>query len=212
MKTIVTLYFYLFFALSASGQTVVCLVRSDTVFAGTTDKSKINSIGKFNFVFAGPLDTIATRELSRIATISAHFNEFHDSSIHTLKKIFNALFSNTHDQDSNFFNKQVLEYGVTRAISKVCFFGYEKGKPVLINISFYLNKRIKHPVVISYGEDLSPFAVFSGPPSVRKGAVGFPRNFGGADEVQSTIRIVSNNDGPIDILIITRKRSAWIRK
>jgi len=199
-------------------QTTVCLIKGDTVFAGGTDRSCIKSVGKFNFVFDGPLDTTVTATIDRIASTSQEFKTFSDSCVLAVKALYIDYFSNILHKDPAYFDQHIMGNQVSRVVGKMCLFGMENNKPVLIGIVFNMNKGVRHPVVISCGVQQQEMAVFfAGDHPRHKGIVGNLSDGGAVIEIKKWIGI--DTDGPvdgtgpqIDVLVVTKKGRMWIRK
>ena len=83
---------------------------------------------------------------------------------------------------------------------------------------FYINKGVKHPVVISYSLQPQHIAILAADnPHKYKGIVGHLSEGGGVIEIKKLIGIETGGpiDGsglPIDVLLVTRGLKIWIRK
>lgn len=216
-------YFYalascLLLSVCSVAQTTVCLIKEDTVFAGGTDRSRINSAGEFNFVYNGPLEIPVVKTIDKIASDSRDFKTFSTTFALAAKEFYTDFFSDILHKDSVYFDRQIMGNQLSREVGQTCLFGMEKGKPVLIDIAFYMNKGVRHPVVISYSIKQQPIAVFwAGDHPRYKGIVGSLPDRGPVGEIKKMIGIDTNGlvDGtgpPIDVLVVTKKGRMWIRK
>jgi hypothetical protein len=217
-------YFYilaacLFLSICSKAQTTVCLISGDTVLAGGDNKSVIKSVRGFNFVYEGPLDTaVVSALIGRVAEGSKDFTTFSSSCALGIKDLCLRYFSNIQQKDSTFFNEHIIAGQVSRTVGSICLFGVENNKPVLNYLVFYLNKGIRHPVVVSYSLQPQYMAVFSdGTHPRHKGIVGNLEKGGAVMEIKKMIGIATEGpiDGsgpPIDVLVITKNGVKWIRK
>jgi len=196
-------YFYaltacLLLSVCSTAQTTICINKGDSVFAGGDDRSRIKSIRDYYFVYDGPLDTSVTNSITRIAANSPEIKTLHDEPV--------------------YFDQQVMRNQVSTIVGKICFFGFENSKAVLLDAVIYINKGVRHPVVISYSIQPQYLAFLStGYEPRHKGLVGNLGGGGGALEIKRFIGIATDGpvDGsgpPIDVLVLTKNGKRWIRK
>lgn len=215
-------YFYLLTAcvvlsLCSTAQTTVCLIKGDSVLAGSTDKSRIRSVQAFNFVYNGPQDTSVTAMINKAAAGTGDLETFSHSSMLAVKSILVDYFSDILQKDPAFFDQQVVGNQGGRTVGAICFFGLEHNKPVLLNAVFYVNKGVRHPVVVSYSLNQQDIAVLSdGHHSRHRGIVGHLTDGGGVIEIKKMIGIdtdgpVDGSGPPIDVLVVTKNGRIWER-
>lgn len=209
----------LLLSLHPIAQTTVCLIRGDSIFAGGTDRSRIKSAGKFNFVTDCALDSTVQATLVRIALVSPDFKTLSASFVQAVKELYTDYFSYGLRQDPAFFDAHVMGNQLSRVVGAACLFGMEDNKPVLIYIVFNMNKGIRHPAVISSTVVQQDEMLFSSPGEHRrhKGVVGNLGGHGPVGEIKIMIGIdtdgaVDGTGPPIDVLIVTKKGKSWIRK
>jgi hypothetical protein len=213
-----TLTVCLILSLCSIAQTTVCLIKGDSVFAGGTNKSRINSVRSFNFVYNGPFDSAVTSEITGTAASSGDFTSFSSSAAQALKDLLHDYFANILQNNPSFFDQQIMGERVSRVVGQICFFAIEDDKPILLNAVYYLNKGVKHPVVISYSIEKQDLAILSSDNRHRyKGIVGHLSEGGGVIEIKKWIGIETGGhiDGtgpPIDVLLLTGNQKIWMRK
>jgi len=206
------------FPVCSTAQTTICINKGDSVFAGGTDRSRIKSIRDFNFVYDGPLDTSVTNSIIRIASNSPDIKTFSTSCVLLLKDLYTGYFSGILHDEPAYFDQQVMRNQVSTVVGEICFFGFENNKAVLLDAVFYINKGVRHPVVISYSLQPQYLAFLTaGYRPRQKGVVGNLEDGGGALEIKKFIKIGSDGpaDGsgpPIDVLVLTKNGKRWIRK
>jgi hypothetical protein len=89
-------------------QTTVCLIKEDTVFAGGTDRSRINSAGEFNFIYNGPLEIPIVKTISKIASDSRDFKIISTTFALAAKEFYTNFFSDVLHKDSAYFDRQIM--------------------------------------------------------------------------------------------------------
>ncbi len=199
-------------------QTTVCVIKGDSLLAGGTNKSRIKSAGNFNFVYVGPFDTAVTSKIFMTAATSSELKTFSTSAVLAVKDLYQHYFLRMLRNNPTFFDERVMGKQLSRVVGEICFFGIENDKPVLLNAVFYINKGVKHPVVISYSLQPQDIAILSPDnPHRYKGIVGHLSDGGGVIEIKKSIGIETGGpmDGsgpPIDVLLVTRSQKIWIRK
>jgi hypothetical protein len=202
----------------ATGQTTVCLIKEDSVCAGSTDRSCIKSVLNFNFIYAGPIDTSVVNAITRIAADCRDFKTLSNSCVLKLKALYADYFSGILRNNPDYFDRQAVDGQASSSIGQISFFGFEDNKPVLLTGAFYVNKGVRHPVAISYSMEQRSLAVLSvGYHTRHKGIVGKLEDGGAVIEIKKLIGYETNDlvDGggpPIDVLVVTTKGNIWIRK
>jgi len=216
-------YFYalttclLLFVCSAA-QTTICINKGDSIFAGGSDRSRIKSIRDYYFVYDGPLDTSVTNSITRIAANSPDIKTFSTSCVLLLKDLYTDYFSGILHDEPVYFDQQVMRNQVSTIVGRICFFGFENSKAVLLDAVIYINKGVKHPVVISYSLQPQYLSFLSTGYKPRyKGVLGNLGDGGGALEIKRFIGMgtdgpVDGSGPPIDVLVLTKNGKRWIRK
>src|SRR5690349_20138279 len=88
---------------ASQSQTTVCIIRGDSLFAGSTVNSRIVTDGKFNFVYDGPMDEKITAAIDKVAAVTKDFKSFSDSCTSKLRKIYTDTFTSIHQIDPSAF-------------------------------------------------------------------------------------------------------------
>ncbi|MBS1663789.1 MAG: hypothetical protein JST68_22280 [Bacteroidetes bacterium] len=214
MNNLYILSFFLLLSFSAVSQTTVCLVKGDSVLAGSTDKSRINSVKQFNFVYDGPLDTMVVNGMRFLASVAPDFKTFADSLISSMKTLQTEFFTRVLQKEPDYFNKEIMEGKTSVGSGQLCLFGFENNKPVMFRINFYMNKGVKHPIVISSSkEDESNVLFLDGPPKL-KGPLTHLERGGAIMQVKREVDAWAGLDEShlVDILILTKGGKQWLRK
>ena len=212
-KPVDVLSAFLLLSLNAIAQSTICLVKGDSIVAGSTDKSRINSVKQFNFIYDGPLDTMVVNGMRFLADVAPNFKTLADSSISAMRTLQTDYFSQMIQKEPAYFDKEIMRGYTSVGTGQLCLFGFENNKPVLLSIHFYMNKGVKHPVVISSSKLEQPEVLFLDRPLRAKGIIGNIDRGGAIIEVKRSISNLSNwGDRPIDVLILTKGRKQWMRK
>lgn len=205
--------------ISARTTTVCVIIDKDSLFAGTTDRSSFYAVQGFNFAYEGPLNADVITHIGRQAARCKSFGTLTDSCKADIRRLFLDYFTEYIKKDSADFNRNVMggRLDRTRTIGHICLFGFENDKPALIDILFYINKGVKHPVVISYSGQPQPSVWFyTGPIPGIKGPIGNFSGAGGMVEVKRTISYLKTGKitggPPVDIEVMTKNKTEWYSK
>ena len=193
-----------------------CLMIA-SLFAGTTNRSSFYAVHGLNFAYDGPLDTFVIAHIARQAARCSSFSELSDSCKSDITQLFRRYFTAYINSDPAGFDRDVIGNRINRTVGQVCLFGFENSKPVLIDIRFFINKGVKHHVVISCSGDVVPsVCLYTGPIPKMAGPVGNFSGAGGVEEVKRTISFLKTSKltgGPaVDILVMTKSKTEWLSK
>ena len=204
--------------LASLSQTTACFINGDTLFAGSTDNSRIINDGKFYYVFDGPFDSKFINTIDKIAAASSHFKSFSDSCASKLRRILADTFTALYHKDPGYFDRQIMGNSSSIGVARVVLFGHEHSKPDMVEIVFTMNKGVKHPVVITAGTDETPLSFISSnhqPPNAKLAVL-----WRGETGLLVIKRLIYNRASgstvetgpPLDILILTKQGKKWVRK
>ena len=208
----------LLLSLSTVAQTTVCIIRKDTLYTGCTDSAHIQTVKGFNFFYGGPFDPEVTATIKEAAANAVDFTTCANSCAQAVKELYLEQFSHIRSTDPTVFDQKIMGNRLSITVAQICLFGIENMRPVLIVVVFYMNKGVKHPVVITYNITHEPMATCSlGPHQRHKGIVGNMDSGGPVAELKKNIGYetdgpVDGSGPPIDILVLTKQVRRWIRK
>jgi hypothetical protein len=205
-----------FLSFSDGAQTTICKINGDSVFAGSTNRALIHSARQFNFVCSPGIDGILKPIVNKLAMRCPNFKMLSDSTARTIKELFTEFYMGILQSDPVHFDRDIMRGEMSIRVGQVCLFGYENAKPILLDIVFYMNKGVRHPVVVSYSVSAQPMAFLSEQSPNFKGIVGNLDKGGGVIQVKRQIVLWTKGRtdaiGPaVDVLVVTKSGTQWVR-
>ena len=203
--------------LSSVAQTVSLLQEKDTIYVGTDSRAFVKQTGRFFYAVNVPEDSLEVSEINRLAGHATGIDGLVDSCIAHLRLRYTVLFGDILKRDKDFFNKHIMRDQVSVGLGGLCFFGIEGGRPRLIHVIVYMNKGIKHPVVITASKQDQPRAVVTRAIGSLKSGIWGNRGLSRVAELKQDIALCTSRDpkefvDPIDVLVLTPKGGMWTRQ
>ncbi|HEV2479231.1 MAG TPA: hypothetical protein VGS79_06195 [Puia sp.] len=210
----------LFISSPLVAQVVVCNhLYHDTIYVGTDNRALIKPVGTYYYATNMPADPQLDSELRHWVARGAGIDGLADSSMGFIKPRYTQFFSGMLAKNADLFNNRVMHGQVNITLGSVCFFGVDGGRPRLVEVRVYMNKGVKHPVVISFSKDDQPMAILGGgKPYPLKGVMG-NAGLSRAGELKREIALWTGRNpvgaetgGPIDILVLSPRGGVWMRQ
>ena len=211
----------LFIPCSMDAQVVVCNhLYHDTIYVGTDNRALIKPAGTYYYTSDMPEPPQFKNALHRWVANGAGIDGLADSCMAFFKTAFTEFFEDILEKNPDYFNHKVMHGQVNITLGSVCFLGAEGGRPRLVEVRVYMNKGVKHPVVISFSKGEQPMAIIavSGKPYPLKGVMG-NAGLSRVGELKRDIALWAGrnpagaeNGGPIDVLVLTGKGGMWSRQ
>jgi hypothetical protein len=212
--------FFMLFNSSVAQQIAVFDHINDTIYVGTNYRPYVRAIGEFYFAtdIAG-IDPAAISNISRWAALGTGIDGLADSSKGYAKSLLTKFFSGILKSDPKFFDDSIMENKANVMLGHLCFLGLDRGRLRLVLVTVYMNKGIRHPIVISFSKEDTPTAIV--------GATGMrPTNraYGNAGlsrvawlKKRMALWTGKDPDGsqagrPVDVLLLTKNGGVWTRQ
>jgi len=221
MRFILLLIAFIVSTFSSHAQRIaVCDAYHDTIYVGETVRSFVSPVGHYYFMTdVDGINPIIVANISKWAARGPGMDGLVDSSMRFLKRESTAYFTTVRRADPKFFDDSLMEGRANVLLGHLCFLGTENGRPRLVYVAVYMNKGIRHPVVISFSKEDAQTAIIGAtkmwPTTKVFGNFGLSRV--GWIKTRMALYMGRDPDGagakrPIDVLVFTRDGGVWMRQ
>jgi len=218
MRSILVLAALSTLSLTSVAQITLCEQHGDTIYVGTNNRGVVFHTGNYYVIAHAPdIDAAGMNKIDHWAARGTGVEDLADSCIAYLKPMYTQHFTELLAKKPAEFNG-IMNGQPNVSLGKICFFGMDGSRARLIEVIVYMNKGIKHPVVVSFSKKEQPSVLIGHTQRPVVQTFG-NRGLSMIGWLKKSLAFCSGRDrngpeadAPIDVLVVSRNGGVWTRQ